>query len=66
MKQIYYKMNDFSLSYIVGQHSVFLLETLGDVRWSRKTMLDGNPREVFKYYKELERIGLAAPQVTYL
>ena len=29
-------------------------------------MLDGNPREVFKYYKELERIGLAAPQVTYL
>ncbi|SDY48759.1 energy-coupling factor transporter ATPase [Lachnobacterium bovis] len=29
-------------------------------------MLNGNPREVFKYYKELERIGLAAPQVTYL
>lgn len=29
-------------------------------------MLDGNPREVFKYYKELERIDLAAPQVTYL
>lgn len=29
-------------------------------------MLDGKPREVFRYYKELESIGLAAPQVTYL
>ncbi len=28
--------------------------------------LDGTPREVFAYYKELEEIGLAAPQVTYV
>ncbi|SFA93498.1 energy-coupling factor transport system ATP-binding protein [Acetitomaculum ruminis DSM 5522] len=27
---------------------------------------DGTPREVFKHYKELEEIGLAAPQVTYV
>ncbi len=27
---------------------------------------DGIPREVFKKYKELEKIGLSAPQVTYL
>lgn len=27
---------------------------------------DGTPEEVFTYYKELEGIGLAAPQVTYL
>ena len=27
---------------------------------------DGAPREVFHHYKELEQIGLAAPQVTYL
>lgn len=27
---------------------------------------DGTPEEVFTYYKELEEIGLAAPQVTYL
>ncbi len=27
---------------------------------------DGMPEEVFSYYKELEEIGLAAPQVTYL
>ena len=27
---------------------------------------DDEPREVFKHYKELEEIGLAAPQVTYV
>lgn len=29
-------------------------------------MLDGAPREVFGHYRELENIGLAAPQVTYI
>ena len=29
-------------------------------------MLDGSPREVFSHYKELEKVGLAAPQVTYV
>ena len=28
--------------------------------------LDGTPREVFAHYQELEKIGLAAPQVTYI
>ncbi len=27
---------------------------------------DGTPKEVFRHYKELEAIGLAAPQITYL
>ncbi len=27
---------------------------------------DGVPREVFSHYKELERMGLAAPQITYI
>ncbi len=31
-----------------------------------KVMFDDVPKEVFKNYKELEAIGLAAPQVTYL
>lgn len=31
-----------------------------------KVMYDNTPKEVFKNYKELETIGLAAPQVTYL
>ena len=29
-------------------------------------MLDGKPREVFHHIKELEAVGLAAPQVTYI
>ena len=29
-------------------------------------MLDGTPKEVFFHYKELEKVGLAAPQVTYV
>lgn len=29
-------------------------------------MLDGSPKEVFAHYKELEQVGLAAPQVTYV
>ena len=29
-------------------------------------MYDGAPKEVFRHYKELEEVGLAAPQVTYL
>lgn len=31
-----------------------------------QVMFDDTPREVFKHYKELETVGLAAPQVTYL
>ena len=29
-------------------------------------MLDGTPGEVFAHYQELEAVGLAAPQITYL
>lgn len=31
-----------------------------------RVMLDDEPREVFAQYKELEEVGLAAPQVTYI
>lgn len=31
-----------------------------------QAMYDGTPKEVFAHYKELEQIGLAAPQVTYI
>lgn len=29
-------------------------------------LFDGPPKEVFKHYKELEKVGLAAPQITYI
>lgn len=31
-----------------------------------KLMYDGLPKEVFAHYRELEEVGLAAPQVTYI
>ena len=31
-----------------------------------KVMYDGAPKEVFAHYRELEEVGLAAPQVTYI
>lgn len=31
-----------------------------------KIFADGTPKEVFEMYRELEKIGLAAPQITYL
>lgn len=31
-----------------------------------QVMLDNEPKEVFRHYKELEQVGLAAPQVTYI
>lgn len=31
-----------------------------------EVMYDGTPKEVFSHYRELEEIGLAAPQVTYV
>ena len=37
-----------------------------DVMNHGQVMFDDTPKEVFRHYKELETIGLAAPQVTYL
>ena len=31
-----------------------------------EVMFDDVPKEVFSHYKELEKVGLAAPQVTYI
>ena len=31
-----------------------------------QTVFDGAPKEVFRHYRELETMGLAAPQITYL
>ena len=31
-----------------------------------KVAFDGVPKEVFSHYRELEQIGLAAPQITYI
>ena len=36
------------------------------VMYDGEVLYDGTPRQVFRHYQELEEIGLAAPQVTYL
>ena len=33
---------------------------------SGKVAFDGTPKEVFRHYNELERMGLSAPQITYV
>lgn len=33
---------------------------------SGKVAFDGTPKEAFRHYKELERMGLSAPQITYV
>ena len=35
------------------------------VMYGGKLMYNGTPKEVFRHYKELEKMGLAAPQITY-
>ena len=46
------------ITVILVSHSIVMNQ--GEVRF------DGRPVEVFHHYKELEEIGLAAPQTTYL
>ena len=36
------------------------------VMYGGKVAFDGVPKEVFSHYRELEQIGLAAPQITYI
>ena len=31
-----------------------------------RVMFDDEPKKVFRHYKELEEVGLAAPQITYI
>ena len=43
-----------------GNNTTVVMMNQGEV------MFDAPPRQVFSHYKELESVGLAAPQVTYL
>lgn len=57
------------ITIIIVSHSMEDIAKIVDrvlVMYNGKLHLDGKPREIFKNITELERIGLAAPQVTYL
>ena len=69
LDQISYLQKERGITVILVSHSMedvaryvdrLIVMNQGEVRF------DGTPKEVFRHYKELEEIGLAAPQVTYL
>jgi energy-coupling factor transport system ATP-binding protein len=69
LDQISYLQKERGITVILVSHSMedvaryvdrIIVMNQGEVRF------DGTPGEVFRHYKELEAIGLAAPQVTYL
>ena len=69
LDQISYLQKKRGITVILVSHSMedvaryvdrLIVMNQGEVRF------DGTPKEVFRHYKELEEIGLAAPQVTYL
>lgn len=60
---------DLGITIILVSHSMEDVAEYVDriiVMNSGEVMFDGVPKEVFSHYKELEAVGLAAPQVTYL
>lgn len=66
LKELQQKRN---ISIILVSHSMEDVAKYADrlvVMNKGKKLYDGDCREVFSHYKELEEIGLAAPQVTYL
>ena len=57
------------ITVILVSHSMEDIAWYGDriiVMNRGEKFLDGTPREVFAHYQELEEVGLAAPQVTYI
>ena len=69
LDQIAYLQKEGNLTVILVSHSMEDIAKYVDrivVMNKGNKMYDGTPKEVFAHYKELERVGLAAPQVTYI
>ena len=69
LDQIAYLQKESNLTVILVSHSMEDIAKYVDrivVMNKGNKMYDGTPKEVFAKYKELEKIGLAAPQVTYM
>ena len=69
LNQIAYLQKEGKLTVVLVSHSMEDIAKYVDriVVMNRGCkMLDGEPKEVFAHYKELEKVGLAAPQVTYM
>ena len=69
LDQIAYLQKEENLTVILVSHSMEDIAKYVDrivVMNKGNKMYDGTPKEVFAHYKELEKVGLAAPQVTYM
>ncbi len=69
LNQIAYLQKKRGLTVILVSHSMEDIAKYVDrivVMNHGSRMYDGTPKEVFAHYKELEKVGLAAPQVTYM
>ena len=69
LDQVGYLHRETGMTVILVSHSMEDIARYVDriiVMNHGEKMLDGAPREVFAHYKELEKVGLAAPQVTYV
>lgn len=63
------KLHKNGLTVILVSHSMEDVAKYADriiAMNSGKVAFDGSPKEVFRHYKELERMGLSAPQITYV
>lgn len=69
LDQIAYLQKEGNLTVILVSHSMEDIAKYVDriiVMNKGTKMYDGTPKEVFSHYKDLEKVGLAAPQVTYI
>lgn len=69
LDQISYLHSKRGITIILVSHSMEDVARYADrliVVNDGKIPYDGTPREVFAHYEELEKIGLAAPQITYI
>ncbi len=69
LDQIAYLQKEKNLTVILVSHSMEDIAKYVDrivVMNKGSKMYDGTPKEVFVHYKELEKVGLAAPQITYI
>ena len=63
------KLHEEGLTVILVSHSMEDVAKYADriiAMNDGKVAFDGTPKEVFRHYKELERMGLSAPQTTYV
>ena len=69
LDQIAYLQKEGNLTVVLVSHSMEDIAKYVDrivVMNKGSKMLDDEPKKVFAHYEELEKVGLAAPQVTYM